>query len=176
MTTEIIIVRQPPPKEAFTAAEVDTFRRVLYALADGMNAQHKQRWRRLWNWLWKAGPGEFVTWTQTRTRSSPFHRRHMLIEQRVFDAQERFEEFEQFRNWLKLGSGFCDWYPGPKGAVVPVPKSMSYAALDEDGMQELHVSMMRFLRVPRTAKVLWPHLGPAAGARMIESTLEEFRE
>jgi len=28
---------------------------------------------------------------------------HMKIEQSVFDAQERFDDFEQFRYWLKLG-------------------------------------------------------------------------
>lgn len=176
MTTEITIVRQPPPPEVFTRVEVDTFQRVLFAVADGIDEQHKQRWKRFWNWLWKAPAGECISWVQHRRRSSPFHRRHMALEQRVFEAQERFEDFEQFRVWLKLGSGFCDWFPGPKGGVVPVAKSLSYARLDEDGMQEAHAAMVRFLREPRTAKVLWPHLGGVAGGQMVEAVLDEFQE
>jgi hypothetical protein len=117
-----------------------------------------------------------VTWFQTRQRSGPFHRRHFLIEQRLFDAQERFEDFEQFRTWMKVGAGFVDWLPGPKGAVVPIPKSMSYTSLDEDGMRELHEAIVAFMRTPRVAKVLWPHLGGSAGSDMVERVLLEFDE
>lgn len=173
MSTELIVVRQG---NEVSATDLEIFRRVLYALTDGMTREHKQRWRRFWNWIVKAGPGEYVTWFQNRTRSSPFHRRHFLIEQRLFDAQERFEDFEQFRNWLKVGAGFVDWHPGPKGGVVPIPKSMSYASLDEDGMQDLHAKMVAFAYTPHALKTMWKHLGEPARAAMVTSVLQEFGE
>lgn len=173
MTTELVVVRQAAE---VSAADLEVFRRVLYALTDGMTREHKARWRRFWNWMVKAGPGEMITWWQNRERSSLFHRRHMLIESRLFDAQERFVDFEQFRNWLKVGAGFVDWHPGPKGGVVPIPKSMSYAKLDEDGMQELHASMMAFAYTPHAGKTLWRHLGDQARHDMVERCLEEFGE
>ncbi len=179
MTTEIVIVRQPPPKEAFSAADIETFRRVLFALADGLNEQHKKRWRRFWNWLWKAEAGEMISWFQNRQRSGPFHRRHMLIEQRAFDAQERMEEFEDFRTYMKTAAGFVTWAPGGPGmpAIVPLPKSIRYTALDEDAMQEFHAAFVRALRSDRVTRFLWPHLKtPGARSAMVESVLTEFHE
>lgn len=65
-------------------------------------------------------PGEFAIIEFVIPRSSPYHRRHMAIESAVFNAQERFDDFEQFRVWLKVGAGWVDWCAGPKGGAVPV--------------------------------------------------------
>jgi hypothetical protein len=100
----------------------------------------------------------------------------MLIETRVFEAQEKFDQFEQFRNWLKTGAGFCDWVPGPKGAVMPVPKSIAFDKLEEDAMREVHDNMIAFLRTEHAGKTLWKHLIPSARAEMVESVLQEFHE
>lgn len=42
---------------------------------------------------------------------------HMAIEQAVFDAQDRFSDFEMFRDWLKIGSAWVVWVPGPKAGL-----------------------------------------------------------
>lgn len=91
----------------------------------------------------------------------------MAIEQAIFDGQERFSDFNQFRNWLKIGAGHVDWMPGAKGGIVPLPKSISYADLEEDEMREVHEAMMAFLRGPHAAPYLWKHLGDEAGEMML---------
>jgi hypothetical protein len=121
-------------------------------------------------------PGEMVDIKTHKARSGPFHRRHMLIETRVFEAQEKFTEFEQFRNWLKVGAGFCDWCVGPKGGVIPVPKSIAFDKLEEDEMREVHESMVAFLREAHAIKVLWPKLPASQRELSIEALLTEFNE
>jgi len=120
--------------------------------------------------------GEVVEVGTRVPRSGPFHRFHMAMEQAVFDAQERFTSFEQFRNWTKIGAGFVTWCPGAKGGIVPLPKSISYAELEEQEMREFHDSMLAFLRGPHAAPFLWKHLDPAEAAEMMDAVLRGFEK
>jgi hypothetical protein len=100
----------------------------------------------------------------------------MALEQRVFEAQEKFESFDQFRVWLKVGSGFVDWLPGPKGGVIPVPKSISYAKLEQGDMEQVHEQIVAFLRTEHAGRTLWKHLSEAQRIEQIEFLLAGFGE
>lgn len=173
--TEIVLVRQS--KAEIPHADREAAKRVLFGLIDGLSPAHRKSWRRLWNWLLtKAEPGEFVELRTHRERIGWFHRKHMALEQSVFEHQDKFETFESFRTWLKVGAGFVDWYPGPKGGVIPVPRSISYAKLEEEDMGKFHDEAVAFLRTEHAGKTLWKHLTPAARIEMIETILAGFDE
>lgn len=153
-----------------------TLRLALFEMVDGLSESDQKSWRRFWNWITRAGIGELFsieTWT---ARHGGFHRRHMVLETKVFQAQERIRSFEQFRIWLKLGAGFVDWMAGPRGGVVPVPRSISYKKCDEDAMRQFHVDAIEFLRTEHACRYLWPALIPAAAEQAIETILQEFGE
>lgn len=171
--TEIVLVRTD--QAPISKADADAARKVLFGQIDGLSQTHKKSWRRIWNWfLKKAVPGEMLEIKTHRERLSWFHRKHMLMEQRLFEAQERFDNFKQFRNWLKVGAGHCDWVPGPKGGVFPVPKSTSYAELEQDGMEIVHDAMVAFLRTGHAQKTLWRHLSEQKRDEMMSSVIDEF--
>lgn len=157
-------------------ADREAARRVVFGLVDGLGEQHRKGWRRFWNALLRLEPGEMVEIRTRRERSGPFHRRHMAMEQCVFEAQERFEHFEQFRNWSKVGAGFCDWIVGPKGGVIPVPRSISYAKLEDDEMRQFHDDWVAFMRSPHAIKALWPKADQTQAADGMELLLSEFGE
>lgn len=148
---------------------------LLFGCLDGFGKDDKSAWRRLWKRLIELEPGEMVEVQTVFPRSGRFHRRHMAIEQAVFDAQERFADFEQFRYWLKVGSAWVTWAAGPKGGVVPIPKSISYAAADQHEFQQYHEAVIGFLRGPHAAPYLWSHLGDRAHEQ-IDAILEGFEE
>jgi hypothetical protein len=171
---EITLVRQGPaeiPEAARAAA-----REVLFGLIDGLGETGKKQWRRFFNGLMRLEPGEMVTIRTNKARSSPFHRMHMAMEQRVFEAQERFEVFSGFRDWLKVGAGHCDWYPGPRGGVFPVPKSIAYDKIEEDDMREFHENTVAFLRTEHAGRTLWKHLSATQRIEQIELLLAGFGE
>jgi len=172
--SDILLVRQE--SEAITPADAEAARRVLFGIVDGLGERGKKQWRRFVNGLMRMEPGEMVGIKTHKARSGPFHRRHMVIETRVFESQEKFEHFEQFRNWLKVGAGFCDWIAGPRGAVIPVPKSIAFDKLEEDDMRQVHEDMVAFLRSEPAGRTLWKHLSPAARTEMVESILGGFGE
>ena len=159
-----------PPEPA-----LDHVRGFLFGVIDGAHKDDRRAWRRFWGRLMRLEPGEMVVAEMVFPRSGPYHRRHMAIEAAVFDAQERFEEFEQFRVWLKVGAGWVDWCAGPKGGVVPIPKSISYAKADQEEFTRYHEAVIAFLRGPHAAPFLWRHLGDEAHA-MMDSILEGFQE
>lgn len=151
-------------------------RRVVFGAIDGLGEKGKKQWRRLWNGFFKLEPGEMIEINTHQARLGWYHRKHMALEQSLFESQERFEEFDQFRNWLKIGAGFVDWYPGAKGGVVPIPKSISYAKLEQNEMESVHTEMVLFVRTPHAIKTLWPHLKGDTGAEMIDVILSGFGE
>ncbi|MGL4297382.1 MAG: hypothetical protein ACRCTG_16860 [Aestuariivirga sp.] len=130
---------------------------LLFQALDGFGKDDRASWRRFWKRAVSMEPGEMFEVEMVFPRSGPFHRRHMALEQSVFDAQERFEDFEQLRCWMKIGAAWVTWMPGPEG-LVPIPKSISYAAADQDEFEKYHRAVVDFLRGPHAAPVLWPHL------------------
>lgn len=151
-------------------------RSFLFNALSGFNRQDKISWNRLWKRMLRLEPGEIMLFEASFPRSGPFHRRHMKIEQSVFDAQERLAPFGAFRDWLKIGSGHCKWLPGPKGGIVPIPDSTSYTAMDDEEFKRFHENSITFLRTDHAQRVLWPHLDQNQRREMIEAILEGFLE
>ena len=171
MKITIVRGREPmPPKTV-----MDYVSKFLFEIFDGWTDADKKSWRKLWRYLTTLEPGEFAVIKFAIHRSSPFHRRHMKIESDVFDAQERFDDFDMFRNWLKIGSAWVEWVPGAKGGIVPLPKSISYAKADQAEFEQFHRSVIGFLRGPHAAPYLWKHLGEKSH-EMMDSILEGFGE
>lgn len=171
---EITLVRQPTgeiPEASRLAA-----REVLFGIVDGLGEQGKRQWRRFFNRLMKLEPGEIVEIRTRQERIGWYHRKHMALEQRVFEAQEKFEDFEQFRVWLKVGSGFVDWLPGPKGGVIPVPRSIGFAKLEQVDMEKVHADIVAFLRTDHAARTLWKHLSDTQRIEQVEFLLAQFGE
>lgn len=168
----IMRTRQNMPSEK----SLDAARELIFGTLDGFSRDDKSAWRRFWKRLLRLEPGEMAVVETVFPRSGPFHRRHMKIEQTVFDAQERFDDFDhEFRDWLKIGAGWVKWVPGAKGGIVPLPKSISYARADEEEFRRYHDQVIEFLRGPHASKYLWPHLKDKA-PEMMASLLEGFGE
>lgn len=153
----------------------DAARRVLFGVVDGLGERGRKQWRRFFNSLMRLEPGEMIEIKTHKERSGPFHRRHFKIEQSVFEAQERFEHFDQYIYWIKVGAGWVTWAAGPSGGVVPIPRSISYAAAEQGVFMEFHERVVAFLRGPHAARYLWPHLKDKAD-EMMNSILNGFNE
>ena len=156
-------------------ADMDGARQLLFKSLDGFGEEDRKAWRKLWKKLINMAPGEVFEVQTVFPRSGPFHRRHMSIEQKVFDSQEKFDDFEAFRTWLKVGAGWVIWAPGEDGTLVPVPKSISYAAAEQEEFEKYHAAVLRFLRGPHAGVFLWPHLEQKA-IDQIEYILRGFGE
>ncbi|MFT0547846.1 DUF1367 family protein [Allopusillimonas ginsengisoli] len=171
---EITVVRQEHAE--LTEHQRNELRQALFGMIDGLTQEDRKSWRRFWNRILNLEVGEIFGVDTWIPRHGGFHRRHMKIESSVFKAQDRMASFTQFRYWLKVGAGFVDWIPGPKGGVVPIPRSISFKKCEEDVFRQFHEDVITFLRTDHAIKYLWPHLSLAQGAEMIDSVLGRFNE
>lgn len=170
---EITLVRTDQQKPE--GASLEAVKRFLFGCIRGATRDDEKAWNRFWNAVMSKEPGELFDIEAIFPRYTPFHKRHMKIEQTVFNAQERFNNFDMFRDWLKIGAGFVVWVPGAKGGIVPLPKSISYKKADEIEFRKFHDDAMGFLRGEHAAPYLWKHLG-AGAHEMMDSVLREIDE
>lgn len=164
ITKRASLAGMPEPQRA-------TVRHVLLDAVGGLDSTHDSRWRRFVNRLLRAEPGEVFELVNLVERSGQFHRRHMALEQRLFDHQERWLTQTAMRDWLKTGAGWVEWLPGARGGIVAVPRSTSYERCSDDEMRELHEAMVAFLHTAHAQRLLWPHLDARGRAAMLESVL-----
>jgi hypothetical protein len=142
----------------------------LTGVFGGADNASQKTWLRFWNRVSKLEIGEVIELRFAQPRSGAFHRRHWAIMSSVFDAQEQFTNQEQFNNWVKIGCGHCDWYAGESGAI-PIPKSVSYAAQDQEEFEAFHSAAVEWLQSPYPKNYLWPHLTGRAQNDMMEICL-----
>ena len=170
---EIQLVRQPGIET--TDAEREAAMRVLLGHVDGLGERNQKSWRRFWRRLLALTPGEMVQVITHQARLSWYHKKHMALEQSLFESQERFPEFERFRDWLKVGAGHVDWLPTANGPI-PLPKSISYARMEQGEMEVFHGAVVDFIRTDYAGRALWPHLRLTARIEMVEGILGGFGE
>lgn len=156
-----------------TDEQRQVMRGVLFDMFGGCTDDDDRMWKRAWGELMNAEPGEVFTWTLEIEQDGHFHRRHMKLENELYNGQEQFYVFKQFRNWLKTGAGFVDYHL-VRGQMVAVPKSKSYSECKKFQMEKFHNDAIAFLRTPRAQQELWPHLSPAMAQEMIETLLATF--
>jgi hypothetical protein len=169
---EIVLVKQTD--DQLSEADAAVVRKFLFGHLSGATDKDTRGWNRFVRALDQAGSGEFFTVTIKRQRVGWFHRKHMALISKVFKAQERIDDFEAYRLWLKLGSGFVTWMPGPKGGVFPVPRSINFNTCSEEDMREFHDGVIAFLRKEHAQKYLWPNVAPSLAAEGVEAILNSF--
>ncbi len=158
-------------------SEMAVIRRFLFQVWCGFTDKDQKRWMTFWGRLKRAKHGEMfevITWVP---RNPKFHSYHMAMLMMVWDSQEVFAEFEDFRDWVKIGAGWVTWLPHPHGGDdIPKPRSISWAKADENQAREAHDKMLGFLHTNHAAAFLWPHLDPAQAQETMRTILEEFAQ
>lgn len=118
--------------------------------------------------------GEMLAFSYKIPRAPKFHRLHFVMLAALFEAQEQFADEYQFRKWVEVGAGHCDFVPGPTGRMVALARSIDYESLDDVEFAEMHEAVKAFFRTTHATRFLWPHLSDADSAEMVRVILEQF--
>lgn len=92
----------------------------------------------------KIHAGEMVSCEITRPRNIEFHKKFFALLNMGFDNQEFYDNFEDFRAVMILKAGFYHTIKTDKG-IVYMPKSISFAKMDELEFEELYDKMIDVL-------------------------------
>lgn len=91
--------------------------------------------------------GQIIYVDYKKPRNPLFHNKFMSMVRVVYSNQEKYREFEQVLNVFKVETGHCDtMYIDHDGAQleVRVPKSISFAAMDEIQFNEFYDKAVEF--------------------------------
>jgi hypothetical protein len=171
---EIVLVKQTDAQ--LSEEDKAAVRRFLMGHLSGATDKDTRAWNNFIRAMDAAGSGEYFTFKIERRRQGWYHRKHMATISAVFKAQERIADFEAFRLWLKIGSGFVTWMAGPTGGVVPVPKSISYSSCSEEEMREFHENAVAFLITEHACTYLWPKADRQAAQQGMDAILSKFEK
>ena len=151
---------------------------VIYRAEDGKLAGFGERGRRAWlKFVKKVAEleiGETLSFSYVLPRSPVHHSFVFLQMTGLFERQEQFSDIERFLDFLKIGAGFVDYYPGQNGVFVALPKSIAWHKCCEQDFIEFHKSVSDFLWAPYAQAVLWPHLNDAQRYDCIDNWHREF--
>ena len=99
------------------------------------------------------GFNELVTVRITRPRNVKHHRLAFAVLQEVFKAQSYYATLDAMLDDIKINIGHCEKRIGKKGNLWYKPKSISFAAMDQETFNEFYTRMMNFICteiLPRT--------------------------
>lgn len=141
---------------------------------EGFGEKGRRAWQKFVSLVGGMEPGEMLGFSYRLPRS-PAHHKYVFVKlTALFDRQERFDDFDHFLGWLKVGAGHADLLPGFDGVPCAIPKSINWTALDEQGFVEFMRGVSDFLWTGHAQGFLWPHLDDAARYQAIESWHREF--
>lgn len=115
--------------------------------------------------------GETLVFVWKEPRSPKFHRMFFGMLNELFERQERFDDEDDLRAWLIVGSGYCNYVPGADGQIVAVPQSIKWEKMDDGEFRELVRAVWYFLRTEHAQRFLWPSLSRAMAYENTEAVL-----
>ena len=90
----------------------------------------------------KIKTGEERVFKTIKNRNYKFHKKVFALFNAVFENQEQVEEFNNFRALLTIEAGYyTDIVNHVTGEVHRIPKSLSYATMDEFEFQEFYAAL-----------------------------------
>ncbi len=150
--------------------------RFLFQYLDGCNETDRKAWRSWWRAVADAPLGQYFTISINRQRSGPFHRLVMKVLSTVFKAQEKFDNFDIFRDFVKLGAGFANYIPDVEtGELKAHPKSQSFDECSEEEIRQFFDDALLFLRTEGAQRILWPGVSAQVADEGVEHLLKQFQ-
>jgi hypothetical protein len=140
----------------------------------GLSAADKKAYVRFRKKLDDLEPGEYLQLDYWFDRNPKLHKLHFVVVGALFDQQEQFSDPDTLRKWLYVGAGYCDFFPGPRGKMCAIPKSINWKSIDDADFQVLHDKVVDFARSPAATGFLWPHLDAEQQSEMIAAVMDGF--
>lgn len=128
---------------------------------DGHSEKDKRAYLKLRRTLNELEIGEGIKLSWKLPRSRPHHGFFFAKLRELFDRQENFADPDRLLDWLKVGAGYADLFPGPGGVPCAVPKSISWDECDEQTFIEVARGIDDFMWTEYAQATLWPHLDEA---------------
>lgn len=77
-----------------------------------------------------------------KPRNIKFHRKYFALLNTIFEQQEKYTNRNHFRTDLQIRAGHYDEHITDQGEVIYMPKSISFASMDEHAFSDLYNNVL----------------------------------
>ena len=81
----------------------------------------------------------------SQPRNIRFHRKFFAQLGEARDMADTEYNAEQFRAYVTVGAGYAEFITDSEGGVVAIPKSISFASMDESQFERLYQDTLTFI-------------------------------
>ena len=107
----------------------------------GATPADQDAWAKFKRRLETMKPGKWLRFEWSVPRNGPHHRKFMALVQLVVENSETYQTVEQAMVAIKLAAAYFDPHVDPRtGEVVPVVRSISYDAMDQDEFEKFYAA------------------------------------
>lgn len=78
----------------------------------------------------------------TRSRNVAFHRKGMALLKLAFDNQDKFADFNIYRQVITMKAGFVIWVEGKDGQKLPFAESLSFDSMGAKKFEEWYNAVL----------------------------------
>ena len=142
----------------------------------GLGAKDQRAYSRFLRAVTEMQPGDTLRFGFWIPRAPGPHKAHFKLLHMLFEQQEQFDDADEFRKWLEVGAGFCNFVPGPGGRMVALPRSIAWDKLEEAEFEEHHRKVVKFMRSTACTRFLWPSMSDIDADTFINNILAQFGE
>jgi len=140
---------------------------------DGFGDRGRRAWAKFRKIIADLEVGETMGFSYQLPRSPQHHRFFFARMQALLDRQESFADLDHLLIFLKVGSGFVEFMPGPGGQLVAIPKSIAWEKLEEQDFVETKRAIWDFLWTDDAQQALWPEMSPMQRYVMVDQWVRE---
>ena len=142
----------------------------------GLGEKDKRSYARLKKKLDDLEPGEIMTFETWFDRNGKLQGLHHVMLQAVWNSQEQYEDYDEFRGACYCAVGYCWSIPGLDGKPFRIPKSTSYKDLDDGDFAKVHDKVWDWLYTEQATRMIWPLTPSLQAMNQMNELLEQFSD
>jgi len=88
--------------------------------------------------LGNVAAGEVLMCDVKRNRNVGHHKKGFKLLHLMFDNQDKFDDFETFRDWVQIAAGIVERIIGPEGELYYKIKSLAFDKMDQSEFEKVY--------------------------------------
>jgi len=106
----------------------------------GFGDEDRKRYAKFKKFVDEMEPGEIIRFEWKQPRNLGMHRKFFALVNYVAQNSDVYDTTDKALTAIKIAAGHCDFVPWNNGDLIAVPKSISFAEMDQAGFEDFYAN------------------------------------
>jgi len=142
----------------------------------GLGEKDQRAYERLKKKMSELERGEIMTIETWFDRNGKLQGLHHTMMRAIWDSQEQYEDYDEFRAACYCAIGHCWSVPGLDGKPFRVAKSTDYKHLDDPDFAKVHDKVWNWFYTEQATRMIWPLTPSLQAMNQMNELLDRFSD